>query len=63
MQLKFLYALGFFLCLSTFASPNECARHCAGNGTKVSAAVRQPTPPQEEEAERAPAALIQLLYI
>ena len=65
MQLKFLYALGFLLCLSTLASSNECTRHCAGNGTKVSAsAAQQPAPSQEEEAGTAPHdALIQLLYI
>jgi hypothetical protein len=28
MKLRFLYTLGLLLCLSNFASPNECARHC-----------------------------------
>jgi hypothetical protein len=30
MKLKFLYTLGLLICLSNFASPNECARNCPG---------------------------------
>ncbi|HEY4061529.1 MAG TPA: hypothetical protein VGM30_06500 [Puia sp.] len=62
MALKFLYTLGFLFCLSIVASSNECTRHCAGTGAKVSVA-QQTAPSQEEEADNPPNALIQLLYI
>ena len=35
MRLKLLFTLGLALCLSTFASSNECARHEHKTGTKV----------------------------
>jgi hypothetical protein len=68
MALKFLYTLGFLLCLSTFASSNECTRYCAGRGPKSAtgekvSVAQQPVPSQEEEADTAPNALIHLLYI
>ena len=61
MQLKFLYALGFLLCLSTLASSNECTRHCAGNGTKVSAVSE--VSESESAAQQPASSIIQLLYI
>jgi len=63
MALKFLYALGLFLCLSTVASSNECMRHCNGNETKVPVVTQTVAPSQEEEADNTPNALIHLLYI
>jgi len=59
MQLKFLYALGFLLCLSTLASSNECTRHCAGNGTKVS----EVSEVSESAAQHPAPSILQLLYI
>jgi hypothetical protein len=34
MNLKILYTLGLLLCMSTFASSNECARNCHDTGKK-----------------------------
>jgi hypothetical protein len=34
MKLKLLYTLGLLLCMSTFASSNECVRHCRDTGNK-----------------------------
>jgi hypothetical protein len=69
MKLKFLYALAFFLCLSTFASSNECTRHCpkttaprvqpvAGNQPDAASAANG-----EEQADYSPIPLVRLLYI
>ena len=72
MKLKFLYALALFLCLSTFASSNECTRHCP----KTASPSVQPVPrnqpdaasavtekEQEEQADYSPFPLVRLLYI
>jgi hypothetical protein len=73
MKLKFLYALALFLCLSTFASSNECTRHCP----KTTAPRVQPVPgnqpdaasaaatekEQEDQADYSPFPLVRLLYI
>jgi hypothetical protein len=70
MKLKFLYILGFALCLSTFASSNECIRHCpktiapSARPATNSQAEAAATVAQEEEMEIAsPGSIIRLLYI
>lgn len=34
LQLRLLYTLALLLCMSTFASSNECARQCRDTGKK-----------------------------
>ena len=46
MKLKLLYTLGLLLCMSTFASPNECARDChrTAGGTGTGKIMNLPAP-------------------
>jgi hypothetical protein len=59
MKLRFLYILGLLLCLSNFASPNECAKHCplapSSTGQAASAAqAASPVTPSTAPAASAP---------
>jgi hypothetical protein len=74
MKLRFLYTLGLLLCLSNFASPNECSRHCplaawpvtpstapAASATEPAAAAATQTASGQGESNSP--TLIKLLYI
>jgi hypothetical protein len=70
MKLKFLYALGLFLCLSTFASSNECIRHCpkstipsAQPVTSARSEANLSATTEEEGSDHSLTPLIRLLYI
>lgn len=73
MKLKFLYALGLLLCLSTVASSNECTRlfhPMAGKGHIAACACdgKAPSLPASSEADGETdhaysLTLIKLLYI
>jgi len=70
MKLKFFYVLGLFLCLSTFASSNECVRHCpkatipsAQPARNSQAEAALPASVEEEESNLSSNPIIRLLYI
>jgi hypothetical protein len=70
MKLKFLYALGLFLCLSTLASSNECIRHCPKMAKPSVHPVKDGQAEatlsatiEEEESRHAFSPIIRLLYI
>jgi hypothetical protein len=76
MKLRFFYTLGLLFCLSNFASPNECARHCplaaasAGQAASTAPAASAPQPSAAAATETATGqgesnspTLIKLLYI
>jgi hypothetical protein len=71
MKLKFLYVLGFFLCLSTLASSNECVRHCPVTANPTLSPVKEvrtgepgaATTEEEEGSAHQFSPIIRLLYI